>query len=97
MKVVNKVTEFDWDTGNQNKNNKHQVDNYESEEAFFDNQKVIFKDVLHSQKEKRFILLGKTKKDRLLYIVFTIRKQKIRIISARDVNRKEVHLYEKNA
>jgi len=45
--------------------------------------------------EERYILLGETKKRRPLYTVFTIRDKKIRIISSRDVNKKEVGLYEK--
>ncbi|MFV1917421.1 MAG: CopG family antitoxin [Patescibacteria group bacterium] len=70
----------------------------DSLEAFLDEDKVILKDVLHSKDEERFILLGKTSKGRLLYVVFTMRgenKEKVRIISARDINKKEVSLYEK--
>lgn len=40
---------------------------------------------------------SKTRQARLLYLVFTIRNGKVRIISARDINKKEVHLYEKAA
>ncbi|MBU1129714.1 BrnT family toxin [Patescibacteria group bacterium] len=87
---------FQWDKSNINKNFlKHQVSDTECEEVFFDNEKKIKKDPLHSKKEKRYILLGKTKKQRLLFIVFTTRKQKIRIISARDINKREIKLYEK--
>ncbi len=90
--------EFIWDKGNIDKNLKrHGITNEESEEAFFDENKVIIKDVLHSEKEKRYILLGKTKKEKLLYVVFTVRGKKIRIISARVINKKEVSLYEKAA
>lgn len=88
--------EFIWDRGNTDKNwRKQKVNNRECEEIFYDKGKKISKDALHSRKENRFILLGKTKKNRLLYIVFTIRNKKIRIISARDINKKEVPLYEK--
>ncbi|MBI4036186.1 BrnT family toxin [Candidatus Daviesbacteria bacterium] len=59
--------------------------------------KVIYKDVFHSKDEERFIILGKTKKGRLLYIVFTYRRKKIRIISVRDINKKEVLNYEETA
>lgn len=88
--------EFEWDKGNADKNKeKHAVENQETEEVFFDDGKVILKDKIHSsEKEERFIVLGKTKKDRLLYIVFTKRGKKIRIISARDINKKERYLYE---
>jgi len=89
---------FEWDSGNIGKNKKkHGVDEKEAEEAFFDAGKVMYKDTFHSLKEERYIMLGETKMKRLLFVVFTKRKKKIRIISARDVNRKEVSLYEKKA
>ncbi len=97
MQVDKKVLEFEWDKGNIEKNLKHSVAEKEAEEAFLDEGKVIYKDKLHSEKEERFILLGKTKKIRLLYLVFTKRKNKIRIISARDINKKEVEIYEKTS
>ena len=87
--------EFEWDKGNQGKNLlKHVVSDEECEEVFFDERKKILKDVLHSGKEERYLLLGQTKEKRILFIVFTIRKNKIRIISARDLNKKELKLYE---
>ena len=94
MRIVKEVLEFDWDKGNIGKNKKHDVEDKEAEEPFLDGNKVIFIDAFHLEKEKRFVLIGKTKNKRLLYIVFTKRNKKIRIISARDINRKEVHLYE---
>lgn len=72
---------------------RHGVSDQECEEVFFDSNKRVLKDVLHSGNEERFILLGKTKTKRLLFCVFTIRKDKIRIISARDINKKEINLY----
>ena len=95
MKTVRLPVEFEWDKGNLGKNKKHGVEDLESEGAFLDEGKVIFKDVLHSGSEERFILLGKTKLGRLLVVVFTERAKKVRIISARDINKKEVYLYEK--
>lgn len=97
MNVVEDVIFFDWDQGNRGKPGKHAVTNEEAEEAFFDPHKKVSKDALHSATEDRYILLGKSKVRRLLYIVFTWRKTKIRIISVRDINKKEVHLYEKAA
>lgn len=90
---------FDWDKGNINKNlKKHKVTDKESEEVF-SNAPFISEDIKHSDKEERFHALGKTNKGRLLFISFTLReidkKYKIRIISARDVNRKEATGYEK--
>ena len=95
MKIRAEALEFESDQGNIGKNKKHGVEDSESEEVFFDGNKVILRDALHSQGEERFILIGKTKKARLLFIAFTRRHKKIRIISARDVNKKETPLYEK--
>lgn len=92
---ADKAIQFEWDAGNIKKPKKHGVENKEAEEAFFDREKTIYKDVFHSMEEERFVLLGKTKSRRHLYIVFTYRKQSVRIISARVINKKEVHLYEK--
>jgi len=87
--------EFEWDEWNIRKNRlKHRTLSDEIEQAFTDPQKKIFADVLHSKKEDRYIGIGKTNKDRILYIVFTIRnKKRVRVISARDLNRKERSLY----
>lgn len=98
MRVLKKPIVFQWDKGNKDKNLvKHGVADKECEEAFFDTRKRIYKDELHSAKEERFILLGQTKEGRLLYAVFTVRNKKVRVISARDINRKEKQLYEKTA
>ena len=97
MRVDKSVFEFEWDDGNIDKNKKHNVDDKEAEEIFLDLKKKTFKDHLHSNGEERFRVVGKTKKGRLLLIVFTMRKSKIRIISARNINKKEVYLYEETA
>jgi uncharacterized protein len=83
---------FQWDMGNEQKNwIKHKVAAEEAEEPFFTDDYMILEDKSHSRSvEQQFILLGKTNKERLLFIVFTIRAEKIRIISARDANKKEV-------
>lgn len=97
MRVDKNREEFDWDEGNRDKPKKHGVTIDEAEEVFFDDNKVVFSDWEHSAKEKRSTLLGKTRKERLLNITYTIRKKKIRIITARDSNKREVNLYEKAA
>lgn len=90
--------EFVWDIGNTDKNwLKHQVSNTECEEVFFDSEKIVLKDALHSVIEERFIIIGKTKKKRLLFVAYTIRNTKVRIISARDTDKRERKIYEKNA
>lgn len=55
--------------------------------------KKILKDILHSGAEHRYVLIGNTKKSRLLFVVFTVRREKLRIISARNLNKKERTLY----
>lgn len=97
MKVIPKLIKFQWDNGNTGKNLKHSVSDQEAEEVFLDKKKKIFKDHLHSSKEERFRVIGKTKQERLLFIVFAVRPENVRVISARDINRKEVSLYEKKA
>lgn len=91
--------QFEWDPGNSGKNKRgHGVEDWECEEVFFDPKKVILKDKLHSGHEERFVLLGKTRQERLLHLAFTVRNEKLRVISARDVTKKkEVELYEKAA
>jgi uncharacterized DUF497 family protein len=91
------IVEFEWDAGNEQKNwITHHVSAEEAEEPFFAEEQLILEDILHSTKEEtRFILIGKSKQGRMLFIVYTIRKEKIRIISSRDADKKEVLLYEK--
>ena len=96
MKQLGDFDGFLWDKGNRDKNwIRHGVYLEECEEAFFDPEKKIFSDALHSGIERRYILLAKTMQKRLLFIVFTIRGRKVRVVSARDLNKKEYHLYEK--
>ncbi|MFA6518308.1 MAG: BrnT family toxin [Candidatus Shapirobacteria bacterium] len=91
-------TDFEWDAGNEDKNwLKHQVSKSECEEIFFDPEKIELRDSEHSKIEDRLIVLGKTKKEKLLFVVYTRRKDKIRVISARTADKKEEKLYEKNA
>lgn len=86
---------FEWDKGNIGKNKKHTVEDEEAEEVFFDKNKKTFIDRVHSGQEERLRVVGKTRNNRLLFVVFTMRGKDIRVISARDVNKKEVYLYEK--
>ncbi len=93
MRVFREPIEFEWDKGNIEKPQKHGVTLTETEEAFFDEHKVAFTDWKHSAGEPRATLLGKTKKGRLLNLTYTIRVKKVRVITARPTNRKEVLLY----
>lgn len=85
---------FEWDEGNSEKNRiRHQVFRGECEQVFFNEPIMVSADIKHSQEESRWYVLGKTDVDRLLFIVFTIRKNKIRIISARDMNKREKQIF----
>lgn len=97
MKIDKKAFEFEWDTGNSQRPKNHGLTPEETEEAFFDENKVSFSDWQHSVTKQRITLLGKTKKDKLLNITYTIRGSKIRVITARPINKKGVKLYEKAA
>ncbi|MBI3252473.1 MAG: BrnT family toxin [Candidatus Omnitrophica bacterium] len=97
MEWFKNASEFEWDPGNKDKNfAKHRVTNEECEEAFFDPHKR-FRSVPSEWGEERHLLVAKTKAGRLLFIVFTLRRSKIRVIPARDLNRRERHLYEKES
>lgn len=92
--IFSQNLEFDWDLGNIDKNLlKHNVTSQECEEAFLDFEAFVTVDVSHSTIEPRYQLLAKNK-SRYLTIYFTVRKNKIRIISARDMSNKEKKQYE---
>lgn len=91
------VTGFDWDEGNSRKNaKKHSVYQSEAEQIFFNEPFLVLEDSKHSQKEVRYHALGKTDDARLLHITFTLRGggTLVRVISARDMHRKEKAIYE---
>ena len=95
---LSRPLEFEWDEANKNKIwLKHKVSTGECEEAF--STEYLFKqpDELHSHKESRHILISKTKKARFLFIVYTLRKNKVRVVSARGMHKKEQDFYEKEA
>lgn len=95
LSKLGKVIGFEWDEANLKHIGKHNVLPKEAEEVFFDKNNILDEDLKHSLLEQRFLIIGKTKKGRLLYQIFTIRNDKIRVISSRNINRKEVQLYEK--
>lgn len=94
--IVPEPIKFEWDKGNKDKNfKKHGATNEEAEEVFF-NDPLIFEDLKHSIVEKRYDCLGKSKNGKKLFISFTIRKDKVRLISFRSMSKKERINYEKN-
>src|ERR1700690_81286 len=85
---------FEWDEGNARKKEKHGVLTSEAEQVFFNQPVLLLEDVKHSQTEARFHALGITHSGRQLHITFAVRGSRIRVISARDMHRKERTIYE---
>ncbi len=86
---------FDWDEANSDKNwRKHKVTISECEQVFFNSPLIVEDDEKHSGFEKRWFLLGRTDMDRKLFIVFTIRENLVRVISARNMCKKEREIYD---
>jgi len=93
--ILAKCTGFEWDSHNTDKIwLKHHVSLSECEQIFFNLPIVVADDIKHSEQENRFYALGQTDTERFLFAVFTVRKNKIRVISARDMNRKERRVYQ---
>ena len=91
------ITGFDWDAGNARKSvEKHHVSQFEAEQIFFNQPLLVVADDKHSQEETRYHALGITDDSRFLHVSFTLRIKNtlIRVISARDMHRKEKAIYE---
>ncbi len=90
------IVGFEWDAGNARKNEKHGVATAEAEQVFFNAPLLLLADEKHSQQEARHHALGRTDAGRLLHLAFTLRQSGslIRVISARDMHRKERAIYE---
>lgn len=97
--IINKLQEcsgFDWDKGNELKNwSKHQVIKQECEEIFFNQPLIVAYDKKHSAYEERLYCLGTANKGKKLFLVFTVRNNKIRVISARNMSKNEKEVYKK--
>ena len=93
---LSKIIGFNWDDGNARKNEKHGVSMAQAEQVFFNAPLLLLEDAAHSQAEPRLHALGKTDEGRRLHITFTLRQSGalIRVISARDMHRKERSIYE---
>jgi uncharacterized DUF497 family protein len=93
---LTKIAGFDWDEGNARKNDKHGVSTAEAEQVFFNEPLLLIANTKHSQGESRFHALGMSNEGRTLHITFTLRNasEKIRVISARDMHKKERTIYE---
>lgn len=88
-------TGFDWDAGNRDKNwLRHRVSATECEQVFFNEPLLIARDQKHSGHEVRYYVLGRTDAERGLFLVVTLRDDLVRVISARDMSRRERKEYE---
>jgi len=93
-KIFEQFSGFQWDNGNSDKNLiKHNVENWECEQVFFNRPLLVLDDPKHSVSEKRWAAFGKTDADRFLVIIFTERNNLIRIISVRDMSKRERKFY----
>lgn len=93
--IVSEPIEFEWDKGNIDKNfKKHGVKNEDAESIFFDKKSLLIEDLKHSKIEHRYQILGESGLRVRLSIFFTLRNNRVRIISARKMNDKERNLYE---
>ena len=92
---LSECTGFQWDAGNADKNwELHQVSQAEGEQIFFNRPVLVAPEEHHSQKEPRYAALGQTNAGRRLAVIFTIRGTLVRVISARDMSRRERRIHE---
>lgn len=93
--MAKKLLRFEWDKGNVTHLwKRHSVRPFEAEEVMRDRHALVVPDELHSKRESRYAVVGRTRKNRTLFLAFTIRIGHIRALHARDAKRKEVALYE---
>jgi len=94
---IENIIGFDWDNGNILKNEiKHNLKWQTIEEIFFNEPLLLLEDHKHSNEECRCAALGHTDNGMLITVIFTKRKNKIRVISARAMSKKERSFYERN-
>lgn len=94
-----RIVGFVRDAGNARKNvDRHDVSQAEAEQVFFNEPLLTVSDVRHSAGERRIHALGRTDDGRLLHVTFTLRQSdtKLRVISARDMTRRERSHYEQD-
>lgn len=97
---LDRITGFDWDHGNSRKSaDAHDVSQSEAEQIFFNEPLVLASDDRHSLAENRLHALGRANDGRRLQVTFTLRGDEtlIRVISARDMSRKERVIYDQSA
>ncbi len=86
---------FEWDEEKAEINlKKHKIGFEEAKSVFGDPFSITVDDPDHSKEEQRFIDIGKSTSGKLLVVVYTERRSKIRIISCRKVTPVERRKYE---
>ena len=92
---IESIVGFEWDDGNIHKNEtKHGLKWTIIEEVFFNEPLLVVEDFKHSVHECRCVAIGKNNFGDLITVIFTVRKQHIRVISARAMSKKERMIYE---
>jgi len=92
--ILGEFTGFDWDEGNRGKNWRlHGASDTECEQVFFNQPLLTLPDEEHANGEARYLALGRTDRRRRLIVIFTIRQDRLRVISARDMTKRERTLY----
>jgi uncharacterized DUF497 family protein len=95
-KILQLLLSFEWDSSNQHKSwKKHGITQQEAEQVFMCDHILVYYDEKHSDVEARYYLLGETQESKKLFVVFTVRINKVRIVSARAMSRGERKIYEK--
>lgn len=86
--------DFDWDEANVEHIARHGVEPYEVEEALLDPERVP-RDARNVRGEVRRAVLGAAEAGRILFVVYTIRNEKIRSVMSRDATDGEKRAYRK--
>ena len=89
---------FDWDTKKNIINiNKHGISFKEAATVFSDKAAKYFDDDTHSMDEERYVVIGKSKRLKILMVCHCYRNSNsaIRLISARKADNDEISIYEK--
>ena len=90
LHLLPEIVAFEWNEGNREKSkNRHSVEWWECEQIFFNYPFLTTVDAKHSEREERHFGFGQTNGNRFLTIVFMVRDKKIRVVSAREMNKKE--------
>ena len=91
------MNEFEWDPRKAGSNlKKHGISFAEALTVFSDPAARIFDDLDHSVDERREIIIGYSRRPRLLVVGFTERAGRVRIITARRASRAETRRHEEN-